>query len=153
MDVLWPWSLLLLGMIPLLVGLYIWTLRRRRRFAVRYSSLSLVRAALPRYSRWRRHLPFALLLAALASLIVALGRPVAVAAIPTSQATIMLALDVSRSMCSTDIQPNPAIYIVLARQRGGRQPGEGPARQVEHVGHGGRVDDAVHASRAHKAQG
>ena len=106
MDVLWPGSLLLLGLIPLLVAGYIWMLRRRRRFTVRYSSLALVRAALPRYSRLRRHLPFALFLLALTSLMLALGRPVAIAAVPTSQANIILALDVSRSMCSTDIQPN-----------------------------------------------
>ena len=106
MDVLWPGSLLLLGLVPLLVALYIWMLRRRRRFTVRYSSLALVRAALPRYSRLRRHLPFVLFLLALTSLMMALGRPVAIAAVPTSQANIILALDVSRSMCSTDIQPN-----------------------------------------------
>ncbi len=51
MDFLWPGFLLLLGLIPLLIGVYIWMLRRRRRFAVRYSSLSLVREALPRQSR------------------------------------------------------------------------------------------------------
>jgi Ca-activated chloride channel family protein len=47
-----------------------------------------------------------LFLLALTSLMLALGRPVAIAAVPTSQANIILALDVSRSMCSTDIQPN-----------------------------------------------
>ena len=106
MDVLWPGFLLLLGLIPVLVGVYIWMLRRRRRFAVRYSSLSLVREALAQQSRWRRHLPFALFLLALASLIIALGRPVSIVSVPAGQATIMLAMDVSRSMCSTDIPPN-----------------------------------------------
>jgi len=81
-------------------------LRRRRRFAVRYSSLSLVREALAQQSRWRRHLPFALFLLALASLIIALGRPVSIVSVPAGQATILLAMDVSRSMCSTDIPPN-----------------------------------------------
>ena len=65
MDLLWPGFLLLLLLIPLLVAAYIWVLRRRRRFVVRYSSLSLVREALPHQSRWRRHLPFALFLLAL----------------------------------------------------------------------------------------
>src|SRR5262249_43423538 len=81
-------------------------LRRRRRFAVRYSSLMLVRSVLPAQSRWRRHVPFALFLAAVASLIFALGRPVTVAAVPTNETTIILTIDVSRSMCSTDIQPS-----------------------------------------------
>jgi Ca-activated chloride channel family protein len=81
-------------------------LRRRRRFAVRYSSLALVREALPQQSRLRRHLPFALFLLALASLVIALGRPVAIVSVPSGQTTIILAIDVSRSMCATDIQPN-----------------------------------------------
>ncbi len=106
MDLLWPWFLLLLVLIPLTIAAYVWMLRRRRRFTVRYSSLSLVRAALPRTSRWRRHLPFALFLAALTSLVVAMGRPVAIAAVPAGTTTIILAIDVSRSMCSTDVPPN-----------------------------------------------
>jgi Ca-activated chloride channel family protein len=73
---------------------------------VRYSSLSLIRAALPRYSRWRRYLPFALFLLAVISLVIALGRPVAIASVPAGTTTIILAIDVSRSMCSTDIPPN-----------------------------------------------
>jgi Ca-activated chloride channel family protein len=81
-------------------------LRRRRRFTVRYSSLALVRAALPRTSRWRRHIPFALFLLAVTSLVLAMGRPVAIAAVPAGTTTIILALDVSRSMCSTDVEPN-----------------------------------------------
>src|SRR5512140_1281500 len=106
MDLLWPWFLLLLGLIPLLVAAYLWMLRRRRRFAVRYSSLSLVREALPQQSRWRRHLPFVLFLLALSSLIMAVSRPVTIISVPTGQTAIMLTIDVSRSMCSTDIQPS-----------------------------------------------
>ena len=106
MDVLWPGLLFLLLIIPLLIAAYIWMLRRRRRFTVRYSSLALVRAALPRFSRWRRHLPFALFLLALASLMVALARPVAIVSVPSGQTTVILAIDVSRSMCATDIAPN-----------------------------------------------
>src|SRR6266496_1083444 len=106
MDLLWPGFLLLLVLLPLIIAAYIWILRRRRPFAVRYSSLSLVRAALPHQSRWRRHLPFALFLLALASLVIALGRPVAIVSVPTGQTTVILAMDVSRSMCATDIEPN-----------------------------------------------
>ena len=105
MVFLWPGFLFLLGVIPLLVGLYIWMLRRRR-FAVRYSSLELVRAALPKKSNWRRHLPVALFLLGLTSLVFALGRPVAVLNVPTSQTTIILTLDVSGSMRSRDITPS-----------------------------------------------
>jgi Ca-activated chloride channel family protein len=105
MDLLWPGFLLLLGLLPLLVVAYIWMLRRRRPLGARYSSLALVRDALPESSRLRRHLPFVLLLFALASLVIALARPVAVVTVPTGQTTIILALDVSGSMCSTDIPP------------------------------------------------
>jgi Ca-activated chloride channel family protein len=106
MNLLWPWFLLLLLLIPLAVAIYIWVLRRKRRFAVRYSSLSLIREALPKRSNWRRHLPFALFLVGLASLITALARPVAEVEVPLSRTTIILALDISRSMCSTDVSPN-----------------------------------------------
>ena len=105
MTLLWPGFLLLLGLVPLIIGAYIWMLRRRR-VALRYSSLSLVRAALPRYSHLRRHLPFALFLLALTSLIVALGRPVQIVSVPSGQATIILALDASGSMRQTDIAPS-----------------------------------------------
>jgi Ca-activated chloride channel family protein len=106
MVFLWPGFLFLLGLIPLLILIYIWILRRRRRYTVRYSSLALVRAALPRQSWWRRYLPFGLFLLALASLAFALGRPVVVLSVPTDQTIILLALDVSGSMRSRDIQPS-----------------------------------------------
>lgn len=106
MELLWPQLLYLLGLIPALVIAYIWILRRRKPFAVRYSSLSLVRAALPKQSNWRRHIPFALFLLALSSLIMAVSRPVSTVTVPASNATIILAIDVSRSMCSTDILPS-----------------------------------------------
>ncbi len=105
MEFLWPGFLFLLVLIPVLVGLYIWMLRRRR-FAVRYSSLELVRAALPQKSNWRRHLPVALFLLGLTSLVFALGRPVAILNVPTNQTTIILTMDVSGSMRSRDIQPS-----------------------------------------------
>jgi Ca-activated chloride channel homolog len=127
-DLLWPGFLFALALIPATVALYVWILRRRRRFTIRYSSLSLVREAAPR-ANWRRHLPFALFLLALASLIGALTRPVAVVSVPTNQTTIILAMDVSRSMCSTDIAPNrlevakAAAQGFIARQRPGTQIG------------------------------
>ena len=106
MSMLWPGFLMLLWLIPLIVAVYIWLLRRRRKFAIRYSSLSLVRESMSHQSWLRRHLPFILFLFALASLIIALTRPTATVVIPSNRATIILALDVSRSMCSNDIPPN-----------------------------------------------
>lgn len=106
MSLLWPGFLYLFLLIPLMIAVYIWILRRRRRFAVRYSSLSLVREAVGKQSWLRKHFPFVLFLLALASLILALGRPVATVMVPSNKATVILAIDVSRSMCSTDIPPN-----------------------------------------------
>jgi Ca-activated chloride channel family protein len=91
--------------VPALVAGYLWALRRRRP-AARFSSLALVRDALPRQSRLRRHLPFGLFLLALAGLTLALSRPIAVVSVPTGQSLIILAMDVSRSMCARDIPPN-----------------------------------------------
>lgn len=106
MSFAWPWLLLLQLLIPLLIALYIWILRRKRKFAVRYSSLSLIREALPERSRWRRHLPFALFLLGVACLTTAIARPLAEVQVPLSRTTIILAIDVSRSMCATDVSPN-----------------------------------------------
>ncbi len=106
MEMLWPTSLYLLGLIPFVIGIYIWTLRRRKRYTVRYSSLTLVRQAMPKTSRWRRHVPFALFILALAALTMAFSRPVTKVSVPSRHATILLAVDVSISMCATDIQPN-----------------------------------------------
>ena len=105
MDLLSPIWLVLLLALPLLIAVRIWV-NRRHRPAVRYSSLSLVREALPRSSRIRRHLPFALFLVALGSLAIAMARPTAIVAVPAGQTTVILTMDVSRSMCSTDIPPN-----------------------------------------------
>jgi Ca-activated chloride channel family protein len=106
MSFLWPGFLYLFLLIPLTIGIYLWILRRRRRFAVRYSSLSLVREAAAKQSWLRKHLPFLLFLLALSSLVFALTRPVATVVIPSNEATVILAMDVSLSMCSTDIAPN-----------------------------------------------
>ena len=106
MDFLWPGLLVFLGLLPILVAAYAWSLRRRRPSGVRYSSLALVREALPGSSRLRRHLPFALLVLAVGALVVALARPVLILSVPTNQTSIILAIDVSGSMCSADIPPS-----------------------------------------------
>ena len=106
MGVTWPLALLSLLALPLLVAAYVRQLRRRRRRAVRYSSVALIRAAAPPRSAWRRHVAFALLLGALAALGLAAARPHLRATVPVSQSAVILALDVSGSMCATDVDPN-----------------------------------------------
>ena len=92
-------------------------LRRRRRFAVHYSSLSLIRQAMPGGFRWRRHLPFALMVLAIALLVVALARPFANVTVASSRTTVMLALDVSLSMCADDVDPNRLTIAQTATER------------------------------------
>ena len=106
MNILWPWLLVSLLLVPLMIAAYVWMLRRKRKFAVRYSSVSLIRAAMPKRSQWRRHIPFVLFMVAVTSLITAMARPVAEVEVPLSEASIILAIDVSRSMCSIDVPPN-----------------------------------------------
>ena len=117
MGLLWPTYLLLLVAIPLIVAAYVLILRRRRRFAVHYSSLSLITQAMPGGLRWRRHIPFALALLAVALLILALSRPYADVTADSSRTTVVLALDVSLSMCADDIHPNRLTVAQEAAER------------------------------------
>src|SRR6266508_4330087 len=106
MSFLWPQALLALALIPLLVGVYIWTQRRRRRYAVRYASLSLVRDAVGKGPGVKRHIPAAVYLLALGAMIVALARPQAPIDVPHNTGTLILSLDVSGSMQADDVKPN-----------------------------------------------
>lgn len=103
---LWPWLLFGLGVIPLLIATYSWLLRRRRKLAVGFSDLSLVRAALDDHRTWRRHVVPGMLLLAVIATLIGLARPTTEIQVPLSRTTILLALDVSRSMCAVDIEPN-----------------------------------------------
>src|SRR4029450_5485077 len=81
-------------------------LARRRKQAVRYSSVALLRTVLPKRKRGQRHLPIALLLAGLVALAVAAARPHVMRNVPFARTSVILALDVSGSMCSNDVEPN-----------------------------------------------
>ena len=106
MNFLWPQFLWLLLALPLLVGLYVLLLRRKKKLAVRYASLSIVKEAMGAGQQVRRHIPPVLFLLAMAALLLAAARPVAVVTLPSNQQTIILAMDVSGSMRATDVQPN-----------------------------------------------
>jgi Ca-activated chloride channel family protein len=106
MQFLWPQFLWLLLALPVLVGLYVLLLRRKKKMAVRYASLSIVKEAMGGNGQIRRHIPPALFLLAMTALVLAASRPVAVVTLPSNQQTIILAMDVSGSMRATDVQPN-----------------------------------------------
>jgi Ca-activated chloride channel family protein len=106
MTFLWPDMLWLLSAVPALVAVYILLLRRKKKAALRYASLSMVKEAMGPGQRFRRHLPPLLFLLALVAMIVAVARPAAVVTLPTQRQTIILAMDVSGSMRARDVQPN-----------------------------------------------
>ena len=117
MSLTWPWGLAALLAVPALLLIRWWLNRRRRRLAVRVSSVALIRAALPGRSLWRRRVPAALFVAGLLALGGAVARPQASVAVPAEGTTILLALDVSRSMCSTDVEPNRLTAATEAARR------------------------------------
>ena len=106
MTFLWPQFLWLLLALPLLVVLYVWLLRRKKKNALQYASLSIVREAMGKGQSVRRHIPPVLFLLSLAAMLVASSRPFAVVTLPSDKQTIMLAMDVSGSMRATDVKPN-----------------------------------------------
>ncbi|TWO72362.1 VWA domain-containing protein [Caenimonas sedimenti] len=105
MHFLWPQFLWLMAALPVLVLLYVLLLRRKKKLAVRYASLSIVKEAMGT-RQFRRHIPPLLFLLAMAAMLLAAARPVAVVTLPSNQQTIILAMDVSGSMRATDVQPN-----------------------------------------------
>jgi Ca-activated chloride channel family protein len=106
MTFVWPQMLWLLLLAPALVGVYVWALRRKRKHALRYANLGLVRDAMDRRQRFRRHVPPLLFLVALLAMIFAIARPNAVITLPSDQRTTILTMDVSLSMRATDVKPS-----------------------------------------------
>jgi Ca-activated chloride channel family protein len=106
MTFLWPELLWLLLLLPLLVGAYVWVLRRKKKFALRYASLDIVKEAMGAGAGLRRHVPPALFLLALVVMILAIARPAATVTLPSQHETVILAMDVSGSMRAADVEPN-----------------------------------------------
>jgi Ca-activated chloride channel homolog len=101
-----PTWLFALALVPLALLAYVASRRNARRYAVRFTAVPAVRLAAAVVPAWRRHLPAALALAALAALVFALAKPQRSVAVPVERATIMLVTDHSRSMLATDVQPD-----------------------------------------------
>ena len=99
--------LLLAGLllVPLALGAYILVQRRRSRYVVRFTNVDLLTNLVPRSPGVRRHVPTALYLGAMTFLVVALARPSITLQVPREEATVMLTMDVSRSMTATDVDP------------------------------------------------
>src|SRR5512136_2543977 len=106
MEFTWPWLLPLLLAVPILVAAYVWIQRRRARFALRYSSLTIVKDALGKGPGIRRHIPPFFFLLGITAMLVGLARPVGLVSVPAANSTVILAIDVSRSMRARDIEPS-----------------------------------------------
>lgn len=105
MQFLWPQMLWLLLVLPLLAAAYVYLIARRKKAALLYASLALPRAALGPGQRLRRHIPPVLFLLSLGAALLACARPSATITLPSDTITLVLAMDVSRSMEATDVAP------------------------------------------------
>jgi Ca-activated chloride channel homolog len=101
----WPGLLWTLLLVPVALAAYLFAQRRRSRYTVRFTNLDLLANVVSAKPGWRRHVPPAFYLLALAALLVSLARPQAMTMVPKEQATIVLVMDVSGSMNATDVQP------------------------------------------------
>jgi Ca-activated chloride channel family protein len=101
-----PTWLFALALVPLVLLAYLASRRNAKRYAVRFTAVPALRVAAGTVPAWRRHLPAALALAALAALVLALAKPEKTVAVPVERASIMLVTDHSRSMSATDVSPD-----------------------------------------------
>ncbi len=101
----WPLGLLALIVVPMGIGLYLLAQRRRSKYAVRFTNLDLLANVVQSRPNWKRHVPPALFMLAVAALAVSLARPHANVRVPKEEATVMLVMDVSGSMAATDVAP------------------------------------------------
>ena len=101
-----PLLLLTLLVVPAAIGAFLLAERRRMRYAVRFTNLDVLAEVVARGGAWRRYAPFALFLLAVAALCVGVARPHATTMVPQERATVILVIDVSRSMDSKDVKPS-----------------------------------------------
>lgn len=106
MTFLWPHMLWTLLLLPLLVGLYLWMLRRKKKYAVRFASLGIVKEAMGNGPGIRRHIPPALILLSVGLMLLATARPMATLTLPSQRDTVILTMDISGSMRAADVDPD-----------------------------------------------
>src|SRR5690349_18725659 len=105
MTFFFPERLWLLLAVVALVAAYVVLQTRRKSYALRYTNLPLLASVAPKRPGWRRHVPAALFLLALSTLVVGFAEPAAEQRVPRERATIILAIDTSLSMEATDVSP------------------------------------------------
>ena len=102
---IWPSFLWSLVLVPIAILAYVLLLRRRKKGVLRYGNLGLVKQAMSQIG-WKRHVPPALMLGALSLLLLGMARPTAEVSLPSTRATVILAMDVSGSMRAADVNPS-----------------------------------------------
>ena len=130
MSFVWPQYLWLLLVVPVLVAAYV-ALLRRKKIAVRYANLGLVKAAISPTQRFRRHVPPLLFLLAIIGALVAVARPSA---------------DRDAAVRRADDHPRDGRLAVDARHRRRAQPDRRGAER----GQGVRQGPAARHPRRHR---
>lgn len=100
-----PSALWVLAALPLLLVAYLVFQTRRNRRAEPFATAPMMPNVVPASPRWRRYVPLALYLLGLAVLILAVARPQRAMSVPRERATVVLAIDSSRSMEAVDVPP------------------------------------------------
>ena len=113
----WPTALMALAIVPLLVFGYYLLDASRSRQAARFSTPALLPNVIAGAPGRLRHLPAAVLLVAVVALLVGVARPHAILSVPREEATVMLVIDVSRSMTAKDVKPSRLDAAQLAARR------------------------------------
>ena len=149
MGFLSPGRLWLLVLVAALAVAYVLQQRRKPAYALRFSELDLLASVLPRSAAWKRHVPAALVLLALAALTTAFAQPTGEVEVPRERATVVVALDVSLSMLADDVSPDR----ITAAKRSAADFVEGlPDRfDVGLVSFSGRAGVVVPPTRDHAA--
>jgi Ca-activated chloride channel family protein len=89
-----------------MAGAYMWLLKRKRKQVVAFSAVSWILQNMETPSPWRRHVPPFLLALAMGLLLFASARPMARVTLPADYMTLIMAMDVSRSMLAEDVEPS-----------------------------------------------
>ena len=137
-----PIYLLALLLVPLAVLAHLGASRRAKRHAVRFTAIPALKAAAATVPRWRKHVPAALAIAAIATLALAMAKPHRTVAVPRERASIMLVTDHSRSMLATDVEPD---RLTAGKAAARTFLGEVPKRVRVGVVAYSDAPDAVHA--------
>jgi Ca-activated chloride channel homolog len=112
-----PLFLIALVAVPLLVLAYVRTQRHRGAAVAAFTTARMAPSSLPNRPGWRRHVAMAAFGLSLLVLIVAAARPQAKVTVPVKRSSVMLLIDTSASMASTDVAPTRLAAVEKAANR------------------------------------